>query len=92
MIRSRPNRSPRLCRDWPECPCADKWRFWDKAADHLPRLSPNAGPWVLLSLSDFLSCIAHRCPDRLYRLLAIAELLHPAFDELREGPLWRKPN
>jgi hypothetical protein len=77
------------CMDWPDCRCADKWQFWDRAADHLHTLSPDEWEGVLLSLACMLSCIAYHCHDRFYRHLAIAELLHPAFDGLRDGPLWR---
>jgi hypothetical protein len=73
-----------ICKEWPACRCADRRRYWDTHLDQLDELSPAQAEELLLSLACTLSCIIKSCPDRFWRRLAMAEFIHPAFDDIRE--------
>ena len=73
-------REPDRCGLWPECICAEKWRFYQDASPDAYDC-PGAEPIIEATLA----CVSAHCPDRRFRAQATVQLMKVQSMISREG-------
>ena len=69
--------------EWP-CSCVRKWEKWSIASQRWEAQPPAQQELdsAAIELELVFACIAHRCPDKWARTVAMINLLHPVWSKL----------